>query len=179
MPTRLPRSAQHADACGGEHEVSAVNLFRPSQRAANTLRKCPLEQISTLPFTARIRSTLRSALAATCSGDSPPPDSRRRKVSRRACLSESRLGAALRIFRSPIRRDRRRPALPLRSLPVHRFYLPSGAGWSGPPGTVVYSDAHPGDLLAALRVPSGRDPSGRCVDRSETMQSPCLARQLS
>jgi len=72
MPTRLPRSAQHADASGGEHEVSAVNRFRPSQRAANTLRKCPLEQISRLPFTARIRSTLRSALAATCSGDSPP-----------------------------------------------------------------------------------------------------------
>src|SRR5882724_5574674 len=44
----------------------------PSQRAANTRRKCPLENSSVLPSTARTRRMTRSARAPICSGDSPP-----------------------------------------------------------------------------------------------------------
>src|SRR6266508_3716548 len=43
----------------------------PSQRAANTRRKCPLEKSSTSPPIARTRRITRSARAPTWSGDSP------------------------------------------------------------------------------------------------------------
>ena len=45
---------------------------RPSQRAANTRRKCPLEKSSTSPPMARTRRITRSARAPTSPGDSPP-----------------------------------------------------------------------------------------------------------
>jgi len=45
---------------------------RPSQRAANTRRKCPLENSRVFPSMARTRRTARSARAPICSGDSPP-----------------------------------------------------------------------------------------------------------
>src|SRR5215471_17256785 len=44
---------QRTQARGAQHEVSTERGIEPSQRAANTRRKCPLEKSSTLPSTAR------------------------------------------------------------------------------------------------------------------------------
>src|SRR4029077_14074700 len=44
---------------------------RPSPRAANTRRKCPLEKSSVSPWMALTRTTTRSARAPTWWGDSP------------------------------------------------------------------------------------------------------------
>src|SRR5437667_115292 len=65
-----------------------VPASSPSQRAANTRRKCPLEKTSTSPPIARTRRTTRSARAPTWSG-APPPGHRR---SKRESRSSSRRG---------------------------------------------------------------------------------------
>ena len=67
--------------------VLNVNNFpptgsRPRKRAASTRKKCPLENINTSPFAARARFIIRSALAPTCAGVSPPG-----QPSRNSCQS--------------------------------------------------------------------------------------------
>src|SRR5207253_5530053 len=55
---------------------------RPSQRAASTRMKCPLENSRTFPAMVRTRLTTRSALALICCGVSPPG-----QPSRKSCQS--------------------------------------------------------------------------------------------
>ena len=82
--------AEDADARRIENEMRTVFGRRPTQRAASTLRKCALENTSTLPSTSRSAATIRSARAPTSAALSPS-GSRRGKAPSRA-LSQDLLG---------------------------------------------------------------------------------------
>ena len=162
MPFVIPQSddrlgkvmliADRTQARRAQKEVSPGSpASSPSQRAASTQIKCPLEKISTSPRTSRTGLTTRSARLPTRPGDFPPWGKRHETIASLDAPSGYRLCGVPRILRNSIRPDR------------DRFGHGTEAGqFAGAGGALQRTGEHLGGAESAQPFP---EPSGGCVRR--------------